>query len=61
MHIEIVLPTFFREAQTLNILPNQYLSKSGEEPFFIQAIGFAAVGFLVVLLIDRVAFWLKKD
>ena len=45
----------------VNILPNQYLSKSGEEPFFIQAIGFAAVGFLVVLLIDRVAFWLKKD
>ena len=45
----------------VNILPNDYLAKSGEEPFFIQAIGFAAAGFLVVLLIDRVAFWLKKD
>lgn len=45
----------------VNILPNDYLTKTGEEPFFLEAIGFAAAGFLIVLLIDRVAYWLKKD
>ncbi len=38
-----------------NVLPNQYYVKTGAEPFFLEAILFAAVGFLVVLAMDRVA------
>lgn len=45
----------------VNILPNEYLSKTGLEPHFIEAIGYAAAGFLIVLFIDRLAVWLKKD
>lgn len=45
----------------VNIMPNDYLVKTGMEPHFIEAIGFAAAGFLIVLFIDRLAAWLKKD
>ncbi len=45
----------------VNVLPNDYLAKTSQEPFFIEAIGFAAAGFLIVLLLDRLAFYLKKD
>ena len=45
----------------VNVLPNDYLTKTIQEPFFIEAIGFAAAGFLIVLLLDRLAFFLKKD
>lgn len=45
----------------VNILPNEYLAKTGIEPHFIEAIGYAAAGFLIVLFIDRLANWLKKD
>ncbi|WP_323757962.1 DUF368 domain-containing protein [Roseivirga sp.] len=38
-----------------NILPNQYFAKTGAEPFFLEAILFAAGGFLIVLAMDRVA------
>ncbi|MGW8122625.1 DUF368 domain-containing protein [Roseivirga echinicomitans] len=38
-----------------NVLPNQYFAKTGTEPFFLEAILFAAAGFLIVLAIDRVA------
>ncbi|KYG76198.1 putative membrane protein [Roseivirga ehrenbergii] len=38
-----------------NVLPNQYYVKTGAEPFFLEAILFAAAGFLVVLAMDRVA------
>ncbi|KOF03955.1 hypothetical protein AWW67_02265 [Roseivirga seohaensis] len=39
----------------VNVLPNQYYGKTGAEPFFLEAILFAAAGFLVVLAMDRVA------
>jgi len=45
----------------VNILPNEYLAKTGMEPHFIEAIGFAAAGFFIVLFIDRLAAWLTKD
>lgn len=45
----------------VNILPNDYLIKTGIEPHFIEAIGFAAAGFFIVLFIDRLAAWLSKD
>tara|TARA_R110001599_G_scaffold348452_1_gene575733 strand:- start:3041 stop:3979 length:939 start_codon:yes stop_codon:yes gene_type:complete len=38
-----------------NVLPNQYFAKTGAEPFFLEAILFAAGGFLIVLAMDRVA------
>lgn len=45
----------------VNVLPNDYLAKTGGEPYFIEAIGFAALGFLLVLGIDRLAAYLSKD
>ena len=44
-----------------NVLPAEYLAKTGQEPFFLQAMLFAAGGFLIVLIIDRLAFYLKSD
>jgi putative membrane protein len=38
-----------------NVLPNEYLAKTGAEPFFLEAILFAAAGFLIVLAMDRIA------
>lgn len=45
----------------MNVLPNDYLVKTGIEPHFIEAIGFAAAGFFIVLFIERLAAWLTKD
>jgi len=45
----------------VNVLPNDYLIKTGMEPHFIEALGYAAGGFLIVLFIDRLANWLKND
>ncbi|OEK06731.1 DUF368 domain-containing protein [Roseivirga misakiensis] len=45
----------------VNILPNEYLAKTGIEPHFIEAIGFAAAGFFIVLFIERLGTWLTKD
>lgn len=45
----------------VNILPNNYLAETGNEPFFIEAIGFAAGGFLLVLAIDRLAAYLRPQ
>ena len=44
-----------------NVLPGEYLEKTGQEPFFLQAILFAAGGFLIVLIIDWLASYLKSD
>ncbi len=44
----------------VNVLPNDYLIKTGMEPHFIEALGYAAGGFLIVLFIDRLANWLKN-
>ena len=45
----------------VNVLPTDYLTKTGQEPFFLQAVLFAAGGFLIVLAIDRLAAFLKND
>ena len=44
-----------------NVLPAEYLKKTGQEPFFLQAMLFAAGGFMIVLIIDRLSFYLKSD
>ena len=44
-----------------NVLPAEYLEKTGQEPFLLQAMLFAAGGLLVVLIIDRLASYLKSD
>ncbi|MEC7752920.1 MULTISPECIES: DUF368 domain-containing protein [unclassified Roseivirga] len=43
----------------INVMPNDYLAQTGMEPHFVEALGFAAGGFLLVLAIDRVAAYLK--
>lgn len=45
----------------VNILPNEYLVRTGGEPFFLEAIAFAAFGFLLVLGIDRLAAYLSPE
>jgi putative membrane protein len=44
-----------------NVLPNEYLAKTGAEPFFLEAILFAAAGFLIVLAMDRIAALLNPQ
>ena len=44
-----------------NVLPTEFLEKTGQEAYFLEAILFAAGGFLIVLAIDRLAAFLKKD
>ena len=38
----------------VNVLPNDYLTNTGNDPFFLQAILFAAAGFLLVLIVDKI-------
>ena len=45
----------------VNVLPTEFLEKTGQEAYFLEAILFAAGGFLIVLAIDRLAAFLKKD
>lgn len=45
----------------VNVMPNDYLAQTGIEPHFIEALGFSAGGFLIVLAIDRLAAFLKPD
>ena len=44
----------------VNIMPHEYLTQTGMDPHFIDAVGFAAMGFLIVLFIDRLASRLQK-
>lgn len=41
------------------VLPHDYMAKTGAEPFFLEALAFAALGFLLVLGIDRLGRLLK--
>ncbi len=41
------------------VLPNDYMAKTGSEPFFLEALASAALGFLLVLGIDRLGRLLK--
>lgn len=42
-----------------NILPTQYLQETGKEPMLIQAILFMALGFMLVVVIEKVALFMK--
>ncbi len=44
-----------------NVMPNEYLAKTGLEPYFLQAVLFAAGGLLLVFAIDRIASLLKAE
>jgi len=44
-----------------NIFPDEYLAKTGDEPFFLQAVLFAAGGLLLVFVIDRIAALLNSE
>ena len=44
-----------------NIFPDEYLAKKGAEPFFLQAVLFAAGGLLLVFAIDRIAVMFKAE
>lgn len=44
-----------------NIFPDEYLSKTGQEPYFLQAVLFAAGGLLLVFAIDRIAAMLNPE
>lgn len=45
----------------VNVLPNTYFAKTEAEPYFLEAILFAAAGFLLVLAMDRIAAWLNPQ
>ena len=44
-----------------NVFPNEYFAKTGGKPFFLEAILFAAAGFLIVLVMDRIATMLNPE
>lgn len=43
-----------------NISPNQYLEITGDAPLIMQAILFMAIGFFIVVVIEKIALSLKK-
>lgn len=43
------------------ILPTEYLSKTGADPFLFQALFFAALGILIVIGIEKYAAYMKKE
>lgn len=44
-----------------NVLPSDYLEVTGNSPMLIQAILFMALGFIIVVIIEKVAIALKKQ
>lgn len=43
-----------------NILPTQYFDVTGQSPMIMQAILFMAIGFFIVVVIEKIALGLKK-
>ena len=43
-----------------NITPNQFLDITGDSPLIMQAILFMAIGFFIVVVIEKIALSLKK-
>ena len=43
-----------------NITPNQFLETTGDSPFIMQAILFMAIGFFIVVVVEKIALSLKK-
>lgn len=44
-----------------NITPNQYLEITGDSPLIMQAILFMAIGFFIVVVIEKIALSLTKN
>jgi putative membrane protein len=45
---------------TENVLPGEYLQKTGEYPLLLQAILFMALGIFIVVLIEKIAHYRQK-
>ena len=43
-----------------NILPNNYLETTGHDPFFLQALLFMAIGFFIVVVIEKIALQITR-
>ncbi len=44
----------------MNVMPNQYFAVTGHDPVVIQAILFMAVGFFLVVVIEKIALQIKS-
>ncbi|MCV9385506.1 DUF368 domain-containing protein [Reichenbachiella ulvae] len=44
-----------------NILPTQYLEETGNNPMIVQAILFMALGFMLVIILEKVAILIKNS
>lgn len=43
-----------------NLLPTDYMAETGQSPLIIQAILFMALGFMMVVIMEKIAFAIKK-
>lgn len=43
-----------------NLLPTDYMTETGQSPMIIQAILFMALGFMMVVIMEKIAFAIKK-
>ena len=44
-----------------NLLPTDYMAETGQSPMIIQAILFLALGFMMVVIMEKIAFAIKKS
>lgn len=43
----------------INILPNEYFAATGDDPVVIQAMLFMAIGFFIIVIIEKIALQIK--
>ncbi|MEP2025519.1 MAG: DUF368 domain-containing protein [Reichenbachiella sp.] len=43
-----------------NLLPTDYMTETGQSPMIIQAILYMALGFMMVVIMEKIAFAIKK-
>lgn len=43
-----------------NLLPTDYMAETGQSPMIIQAILYTALGFMMVVIMEKIAFAIKK-
>ncbi|MDW3210969.1 MAG: DUF368 domain-containing protein [Reichenbachiella sp.] len=43
-----------------NLLPTDYMAETGQSPLIIQAILYMALGFMMVVIMEKIAFAIKK-
>ena len=44
----------------VNVMPNEYFAATGNDPVVIQALLFMAVGFFIIVLIEKIALQIKQ-